>query len=105
MRIPIKHAEYGYYFYCRECKKDHVFAYSEKFETQETPCGLKFVGIKDKTVKELNKQIITGCLWRWDGDGFYRTLCGKTFFFDSGNVGENDFKYCPYCGKKIQVKK
>ena len=42
------------------------------------------------------------CKWTWNGDGFYQTSCGNSFFFESGNIKENNFKYCPYCGKEIE---
>lgn len=41
------------------------------------------------------------CTWIADPDGVYATACNQAFFFDSGNVAENNFNYCFGCGKKI----
>lgn len=45
------------------------------------------------------------CLWIWDDDGFYSTECGQTFWFNTGDIKENKFKFCPYCGGKIKEAK
>lgn len=34
-------------------------------------------------------------------EGGYQTSCGHVFYFDSGDVGENGFDWCPYCGNQI----
>jgi len=41
------------------------------------------------------------CTWQIDEDGVYDTGCHERFFFDSGDITENKFAFCPYCGKKI----
>ena len=39
---------------------------------------------------------------RWDlVEEAYETECGHAFFFDEGSVEENEFEYCPFCGKTI----
>lgn len=44
------------------------------------------------------------CFWLRDDDsGAYDTECAQAFFFDSGGVRENDFTFCCFCGKPIQV--
>ena len=43
------------------------------------------------------------CLWKCDPEEQpYETACGHRFYFDSGDVGENGFDWCPYCGKPIR---
>lgn len=41
----------------------------------------------------------------WNGEpeayGSYTTQCGKDFVFNDDGAAENDFKFCPYCGKPI----
>lgn len=40
----------------------------------------------------------------WAGQEFdeqYITSCGHVFEFLDGDVDENDFVYCPFCGKGI----
>lgn len=44
------------------------------------------------------------CDWGHEDDyGIHETSCGHTFEFTTDGVKENDFKYCPYCGKLISV--
>lgn len=41
------------------------------------------------------------CSWRYDFDlDFYDTACGHTFFFANGYLGDEEFVYCPFCGRK-----
>jgi predicted RNA-binding Zn-ribbon protein involved in translation (DUF1610 family) len=40
------------------------------------------------------------CNWQ-NQEEYYDTSCGKGFFFDTGNLKENEFKFCPYCGEAI----
>jgi DNA-directed RNA polymerase subunit RPC12/RpoP len=43
------------------------------------------------------------CKWTFVGQTFFLvTACGKQRFRE---IYIDDFKYCPYCGKKIEVVK
>lgn len=46
------------------------------------------------------------CEWTYQScDDCYDTECGKTIQFMTGELSEDDdFKFCPYCGKPIKVK-
>ena len=33
----------------------------------------------------------------------YFTECGQAHIFVDGNPEENNYEYCPYCGKKIKI--
>lgn len=41
------------------------------------------------------------CLWTEDLDGAWDTACDNRFEFNEGGPEENDFAFCPYCGKEI----
>ncbi len=41
------------------------------------------------------------CEWKDDGYGDYAAQCGGYFSFDHDIV---DDKYCPHCGRRIEVK-
>lgn len=41
------------------------------------------------------------CRWVWDDDGFWKTACGSSWFYDSGTPKENKQLYCHHCGKPI----
>ena len=47
------------------------------------------------------------CTWTQDDEGgeLYSTECGKSFYFTDEGPTENEFRFCPYCGKTlIEVK-
>lgn len=47
------------------------------------------------------------CFWEEVDDGeCYESFCNKKEFqFNDGNPQDNGFEFCPYCGKKLIVKK
>ena len=43
------------------------------------------------------------CIWTYDDNYcYYETECGEAHMFCSGNSEDNNYKYCPYCGKFIE---
>jgi len=48
------------------------------------------------------------CIWKEengvDSDGTYITSCDNMFTIIEGNPKDNNFKYCPYCGKALKEK-
>jgi len=46
----------------------------------------------------------TKCEWDRDNDGCYESTCENAFEFNDGTFEENGFKFCPYCGREIEVK-
>ena len=48
-------------------------------------------------------ELISGCTWIYDSFySYYHTSCGNDFETIDGDIEENNFKYCPYCGKTIR---
>lgn len=42
------------------------------------------------------------CTWKLDEEyQMYETGCGNAFECMEGDIEENNFKFCPYCGGKI----
>ena len=37
-----------------------------------------------------------------DGDEYYETSCGNALSMTEGNLSDNWYKHCPFCGKKIK---
>jgi len=48
------------------------------------------------------------CYWRHktyyldDDFDHWKTECGGTIQFIEGNISDNKYIYCPYCGRKIK---
>lgn len=42
------------------------------------------------------------CAWKRDDD-YWETSCGDAFQFADGGPGENNMRFCPYCGRALQV--
>ena len=45
---------------------------------------------------------IEPCEWKRDEEGVYYTSCKNQFVFMDEGIKENEFKYCPYCGYRIE---
>ena len=46
------------------------------------------------------------CVWNEGFDyGIYNTQCGEAFEFTDGGPKENEFRFCPYCGRRLQEAK
>lgn len=44
------------------------------------------------------------CLWIPDDhDDDWATACGSAFTFIDGGPPENDFRFCPYCGRSLVI--
>lgn len=45
------------------------------------------------------------CGWREDEDGNWQTDCGECYVLIDGNPDENDYRFCPSCGRSIAITK
>ena len=44
------------------------------------------------------------CEWTYNSfDDMYDTKCGEGFFFETGNIEENNMRFCPFCGNRIKA--
>lgn len=43
------------------------------------------------------------CLWDQNRDGDWETSCDNIHSFIEGDVSENNYQYCPYCGRSIHA--
>ena len=67
---------------------------------------------KSREIKKLKEELATSqrrkmdkCKWTYTNDyddSYYETGCDKAFVFFNDGPLENDFIYCPYCGKLVQ---
>lgn len=52
---------------------------------------------------EVSSTALLTCGWRETIDGFYESECGEAFEFTGGTPADNNFKFCPHCGKALLV--
>jgi len=58
----------------------------------------------EKTLKHLQTSEQSKCDWRYDENhGCYHTICGNSHVFINDSIKENNYKFCPYCGKEIAL--
>lgn len=41
------------------------------------------------------------CLWQEDNDGVWQTSCEQVHVFIDGTPGQNNYGFCPYCGRPL----
>ena len=60
------------------------------------------ISIVNQLAEEYNNDV---CEWKQHEREIdvYFTECGQAHIFVDGNPEENNYEYCPYCGKKIEV--
>lgn len=46
----------------------------------------------------------TYCPGQYGSSDYWETECGNAFQLASGTPTENDFHFCPYCGKRLEEK-
>ena len=101
--------------YAAERVKEAVAGHTETIAEleQQAKEARDFAGIQGESVRDtmrhygvrraneaLAKPIET-CEWVDDGEGCHVSQCGKYFEFTEGGAVDNDFKFCPHCGKPL----
>jgi len=46
-------------------------------------------------------QIKQVCHWTFEPEGYYETECGSANVFNEGGPDENEYRFCPFCGKTL----
>lgn len=93
-----------------EYKHGHFGCNSNGQHERCVDCGLRgecshynteWFDVPDKNVGEIDEV----CEWKCDNDEFdvYDTKCKNRHVFFEGSPIDNEYEYCPYCGKKIKV--
>ena len=82
----------------------------EKYFESHLNCDMDFGYLQAYTVAiEIVNQVAGEykqevCEWKPNEyEDVYTTKCGLMHSFIDGNVQENGYVFCPYCGKKIKV--
>ena len=52
---------------------------------------------------EVVKIAVEKCEWTWGSSEYYETGCDKAFLFFDGGPSENNFEFCPYCGRELVI--
>jgi len=55
-------------------------------------------------IRELRDAIATECRWKLWETGQHETGGGNVFEFGVAGIAENGFKFCPFCGGRIERK-
>ena len=76
------------------------------------PCTLEPMANEPEKAKSLvdmlnprHVKLVKKCQWkRWTPDDFntWDTSCGEAHCFIEGDIAENKYKFCPYCGDEIE---
>jgi hypothetical protein len=75
------------------------------FYNDVSDCGIDCPCTADKRKDKKDVMFISSdsCTWTEDPDGIWYTSCGQAHEFTTGTPEENDHRYCPYCGKVLDV--
>lgn len=57
---------------------------------------------KDRAVEMIRQ---SSCEWQADDDGTWDTGCGEKHVFEVDGPRENNYRFCPYCGRPLKGKK
>jgi len=59
--------------------------------------------IVNQILDRVNEYVVKQeCKWKLiENDCYYETECKEAQYFDTGNIKDNKYKFCPYCGGKI----
>lgn len=60
-------------------------------------------GAEKEVARETAPPVAT-CSWNEDAGGFWETSCGEAFVFTADGPVENGMRFCPYCGRSLEVK-
>lgn len=84
---------YGVYYCADSTEYKHIADYHSEIKGIHKDC----TRFKDKI-----------CTWKLLGepfvDNYYKTSCDNDFDYFVNDILSNNFKFCPYCGGKIEVK-
>lgn len=58
--------------------------------------------LADAMIEAREKQSMN-CTWTEDPDGIWYTSCEHAHEFNTGTPEENEHRYCPYCGKVLDI--
>jgi len=57
---------------------------------------------QERAMEETNPYL---CIWAEDADGNWETSCGEMHCFFNGGVEDNEYRHCPYCGRRIEERR
>lgn len=61
------------------------------------------VSVQHKACACVKSKSSKSCSWKYDENlDRYHTTCDNAHQFSEGDIGANNYKYCPYCGGKIK---
>lgn len=80
----------------------------QAFLKGENDAGGTIAALEEKALRlseqiDAAKKVNDLCGWSCSsiGEEGWETSCGNMFIIEAGTPKDNDFIYCPYCGRKI----
>lgn len=82
-----------------------------ELKAKEKPDSLEYMFLGHHIVATVNAINIVEqhqgetCDWKMNDIGdwdYFNTSCGQAQYFGSDGITENNYKYCPFCGKPIK---
>jgi hypothetical protein len=64
-----------------------------------------YMGVRGEEIRVLRGKLREEgeCTWKDDDDGVWETSCGGAFVFTTDGPTENNMRFCPYCGKRLET--
>lgn len=86
------------------------FNRAEKAEKELAHCRNDLATMENKVDQDedalersaLARRAVT-CVWEVDNDGIWYTACGQAHVFFEDGPTQNNYAFCPYCGKQVWV--
>ena len=89
-----------------DCNRYHEWGMSEGYEEAKEKYKCKYWNTEHKECSQGNTIVIEEvCEWMLCDEeaNVYDTSCRNPHILIEGTPKENNYEYCPYCGKKIKV--
>jgi hypothetical protein len=93
---------------CKQCRHKWPFDMHHKCERYKLDKDGHCVNCAPHPLPKVNKISYFFCDWKepnWEDEDFYETDCGQSYCFEyeTRNLSENGYNYCPKCGRKIRI--
>ena len=78
----------------------------QHYDDDSVICGLTYNDAIKKAIEIVKQSVISDdvCEWKYnDTEYYWESSCDHLHIFMSDGPKENEYDFCPYCGKKIKI--